>query len=286
MRAVSTIIYDGNDMFNISNNTKQINYPSLDQYISYKNNRIIGSPVHIKQIYGLDYEIISHFNAKNKEKIIKTFYESLKSFKLVNYKDFKLRRINRDKLWHNQISDLFNYDLQELNELNSEEIGKPIFPNDICFITGMPIYKHCYIAKVGLKSENKQDDGINYSNYSNISHILIAPYLYHSYKNFNEYFMTKCRYSILDMYISLYPRTEIEAINLIPSNKIDDLKRNLLRCISLNGCCLKNINNFMKTRLYTFDVDTKIIYIGYNNITDSDIIRHKDTNSILFKFIE
>lgn len=287
MRSISTIIYDGNDVFDVKNNTKQINYPSLNQYISYKNDKIIESPVHIKQIYGLDYEIISHFNRKNTEKISKIFYEKSKSFKLVDYKDFKLRRIDRDKLWYNQLHDIFDYDIQELSELNSKETGKPIFPNDICFITRMPLYKHCYIAKVGFISENKQNDDISNVNYVNISYILIAPYLYHSYKDFNQYFTDKCCYSILDMYISLYPRTEVETINLIPSENIDDLKRNLLRCISLNGCCLKNINNCSKTRLYTFDIDTKIVYIGYDSIiTDSDIIRHKDTDNILFRFIE
>jgi hypothetical protein len=283
MRSISTIIHDGNDIFNIKNNTKQINYPSLDQYNIHKDNKIIESPVHINQIYGLDYEIISHFST-NVEYVSKfnMLYKILESHKLVNYKDFKLRRLNRDKLWYVQISETFNYDTQEFNELKSDETGKPIFPNDVCYITGMPIYKHCYILKVGLKKEDqKNQEDI----YDNICHIMVAPYAYHSCALFHHFFNSTGSYSIIETYISEYPRTEAEVIDLIPSNKIDNLKRNLLKCISLNGSCLKNTSEFLVSRLYTFDIDTKIIYIGYENISDSDVIRHKDTKNILFRYI-
>jgi hypothetical protein len=61
MRAISTIIYDDNDMFDVKSGIKQINYPSLNQYTAYKAKKIIDRPIMLSKTCGIDFELLSYY---------------------------------------------------------------------------------------------------------------------------------------------------------------------------------------------------------------------------------
>jgi hypothetical protein len=285
MRGTSTIIFDGINLFNIKNRTKQINYPSLRQYTIFNQNKILETTINISQTVGLDYEINSYYpvdgcDIHTKNSAPYSFFEA----PLVDYNTINIRRVDQDKKWHIQLCEPFNYDKQEELETNIDETGKPPFPNDICFITHMPIYKHCYILKVG----KLVIDSTEHTNtYENITHIMISPCIYIStinHKNelsFSDYFNLLSGYTIIELFISKHPRTEFEAIQKIPSSKISPMKRDILECISVNGV---NLNYEKKLTLYTFNIEKKQAYIGLSHFEDCDIIKYTSTNTVLFHY--
>ena len=298
MRAVSTIIYDGKHLFNVKNGTKQINYPALTQYNMYKNNKILDTTIHISHLFGLDHEIISYYSDGEIDFETRVFSMYASDFKcdMLKYDEVEIRRVNKDKKWHIQIKEPFDYEKQEDLESNTEETGKPPFPNDVCFITGMPIYSACYILKVGKlippvdatpATETPEPQ------YENISHIMVSSYIYHLYftssrasqhNTFTSNFLRKSGYTIIQTFISTFPRTELEAIELIPPNKISPMKRDILTCISKNGGNLTSDNNNHTTMLFTINMDKKIVYVGVETLSDIDIMTYQTTNTVLFHF--
>lgn len=298
MRAVSTIIYDGKHLFNVKNGTKQINYPALTQYNMYKNNKILDTTIHISHLFGLDHEIISYYSDGEIDFETRVFGMHASDFKcdMLKYDEVEIRRVNKDKKWHIQIKEPFDYEKQEELESNTEETGKPPFPNDVCFITGMPIYSACYILKVGKlippvdatpATETPEPQ------YENTSHIMVSSYIYHlyftssrasQYNTFTSNFLRKSGYTIIQTFISTFPRTELEAIELIPPNKISPMKRDILTCISKNGGNLTSDNNNHTTMLFTINMDKKIVYVGVETLSDIDIMTYQTTNTVLFHF--
>jgi len=291
MRSASTIIYDQSDLFNVPTDTKQLDYPYIHQYTLFSQNRLLEKPVIIGEAYGIAYEIASYYNTD--ELTIKSprfLSRNNPRGELVDYNNIKLRRINTAKHWYLQIQEKFDHEKQELQEQQSEEIGKPPFRVDICFITHAPIYKYCYILKVGKNINNLADPV-----YENITHIMVSPSIYSSYfstnldptmnfeyKNiFEQYFNYMTGYTIIDLYITLFPRTELEAIELIPKNKISEERCNLLKCISINGCCVINTEGY-NYNVFTADLDRKIVYAGFYEINDKILFDYKNSNTVLF----
>jgi hypothetical protein len=298
MRAVSTIIYDGKHLFNVKNGTKQINYPALTQYNMYKNNKILDTTIHISHLFGLDHEIISYYSDGEIDFETRVFGMYASDFKcdMLKYDEVEIRRVNKDKKWHIQIKEPFDYEKQEELESNTEETGKPPFPNDVCFITGMPIYSACYILKVGKLIPPVDATPVTETpepQYENISHIMVSSYIYHLYftssrasqhNTFTSNFLRKSGYTIIQTFISTFPRTELEAIELIPPNKISPMKRDILTCISKNGGNLTSDNNNHTTMLFTINMDKKIVYVGVETLSDIDIMTYQTTNTVLFHF--
>ena len=283
MRSVSTIIFDQINLFNVACNTKQLDYPCMRQYTIFKQNRLIDSVLTISESFGLSYEIVNCYNFKIKIARKNFLYDNSK-LKFVDYNNVKLKRVDESKDWITHIKETFDFDAQEKLELQSEEIGKPAFPIDICFISRVPLYKHAYVVEVGLLDIR--------SNPSNITNILVSPAVFSSMiidnslspklHYFINYFTIKTGYTVLNTYITKFARTEIEAIELIPRDNISDERRNLLRCISLNGCFWVN-EHYPKT-LITVDREKKIMYAGFKDICDKRIIEYMNSNTILFAF--
>jgi hypothetical protein len=110
---------------------------------------------------------------------------------------------------------------------------------------------------------------------------MVSPYVVHHKINgfdFDTYFNSRSLYKIISKAITYYPRTEIEAIRLIPKTKISDIKRKLLLNISRNGC-FENYRN-----LYAINLRKKMLYIGLRDMDDSHIIEYQNTNSIIFSY--
>jgi len=276
MKSLSTIICDNAGIFNVASLTKQIDYPLLSQYSAFTNNKIVESCVIIGVKFGLAYEIITCYNSKKFSVISDRFLDRNPKLQVVDYNNFNIKRIDESKPWEKQLDEPFDYDAQERLEMQSAEIGKPPFPNDICFISRAPLYKHAYILKV--------------SKGTNVVHIMVSPSIYSSLVNgekysdqhFINYFTKKSGYSIIDTFITKFPRTEAEAIDLIPPRLITDLRRDLLKCISLNGCFYTNNEN--PDKVYTANKEKKIVYLGFRSVTDRIIMNYRFNKSILFGF--
>ena len=287
MRSVSTIIYDGIDLFSIHTGNKQLDYPSLSQYKLFNDNRVVASNILISEVFGLDYEILTHYIKSYVDTTMKVTvsYRNIvetKFCELVDYNTFEICRVDKNKTWHSQINNIFNYKVQEELEMNCNEIGKPSFPNNVCFITHIPLYQYVYILKIA-KLRNPDD---LFQHATDIKHIMISPLVYHSYINgfmFIDYFKLMCKYIIMEVSISDYPKTELDIITEIPDDKIHPIKKDILQCISKNGCSMVSLPNFQK-KLYTINLEKKIIYLGYINFVDSILCNNNLTNTILFNY--
>ena len=280
LRSISTIIYDGSQLFNVKHGLHQLDYPSLSQYNMFKNNQILDETVYISQVSGLDYEIAKYYN-NNISEIISTHTSVNDELKTVDHTIFQLRRQNPEKKWYQQLSEPFNFDEQEDLEKTIEETGKPAFRNDVCFITGMPLYKNAYLLKVeyNLRPNNAYEE-------ARVSYILVSTYIFNTsflinnkYILFNRYLAQK-HVSIVETYLTNFSRCEADVIDMIPEKNISPLKREIMKSISVNGIYKNNDVNYT----YTADLQKNKIYIGIiNNIHDYDIMKFNNTNTILFQ---
>jgi hypothetical protein len=286
MKSISTIIYDNVsvNLFNEKHMTKQLDYPSLNQYNMFKNNKILDEVIHISDTTGLDYEIVKCYKSDVSAKIDVYLYDEnlLHNAKFINFEELKVRRRDITKPWFKQLLELYDYNKQELMEKNLEFSGKPSFPNDTCFISGMPLYDKVYVLKV-----------VSMLNKDIISYILVCPYIYHVYHKTNKvvsslhYYMKHNNVKILYINITNFPRIEYEAISMIPDKLINPLKKDIMLAISENGIYFPdNINSrTLKDDIYTVDLKKNCVYIGILNINDVNVIKYQNTNSILFQYI-
>jgi hypothetical protein len=296
-KSVSTIIYDARNLFDMKHGTKQLDYPNIYQYNMLKKNRLLDKHISISQLYGLDYEILSYYYNEIKYcNIINNanYINQTLSFDTRLHDDFEIRRRNTSKDCYKQLYESFNYEEQELIETNIVENGKPSFPKDVCFITGMPLYNKAYILKVEAvptECKNTSEEKTN----SIVSYILVCPYIYHSYiynicnKNTSPFYSgTKLgRLFIKELYITDIDRKEYDVINLIPKKMISDLSREIIYSISRYGimCQEPNIGINMNYTLYTANLELNKIYVGLSNMYDKHIIEYDNTRTILFGYI-
>jgi hypothetical protein len=282
-RSTSTIIYDGINLFNAKSGTKQINYPSIKQYNLHTQNRLLNVSICVSNIYGLDAEI-HKCCCLDKQLLSNQHSNTRKVFNVVDIDDFEIRRINKSKKWYEQIDEELNYLEQEDLESKSEEIGKPPFPDDICFITHVPLYANVYLLKVG------KPGGI--AGHANISYIMINAYVYHTTKtgkiglSLEEYVKRVSGYDVMETCIIKYPRTELEVIQNIPSNQIDPIKKEIMECISKNGGFSTPSFYESSSALYTVNLEKNIIYVGTKNIYASDLCTHINSKTIIFRYDE
>jgi hypothetical protein len=276
-RSVSTIILDENDMFDVKTGTKQINYPSMYQYTAYKTAQIVPEKLSICNSVGLDIDMLSYFTKYDRGKMF--LYKVNHTYPVLQPDECRVRRLNPDKPWNMQIDDVFDYNKQELLEKKSEDVGKAPFSKDVCFISQMPLYGKYNILEIGKRHKTEK------SIFVNRHHIAISPLLMlrkFPYKtteiNIRQYIQAETKYSVINIYISTHKNTELDIIESIPSSKITPSKRDLLKSINKHGICSKmNI-------LYTVNLEKNIIYVGFRNVTDFDIIKYKNTSTILFNY--
>lgn len=282
MRSISTIIYDGTQLFNVKHGLHQLDYPSLSQYNMFKNNQILDEPIHISQISGLDYEIARCYDNTISNKLL--FSGSTNTlFSTVDHTKFKIRRPNPEKKWYQQLSEPFDFDEQEYLERNIKETGKPVFHNDICFIMGIPLYKKAYLLKVSYIPKMEDVDNKKYNSY-----ILVSAYVYHTITGHHDIsidnYLHKYKISVINTRITNFNRSEADAIDMIPKKNISPLKREIMKSLSVNGAHKKG--DEYSECIYTADVQKNKIYIGIiNNINDTNIIKYNNTNTILFQAI-
>jgi hypothetical protein len=287
-RSISTIIYDDQDLFNMTHGTKQLDYPNVYQYNMFKENRLLDKPIYISDIFGLDHEILSYYyQTVNPKFLLYPYYHNITIDKC-DYNDFEIRRRNINKDCYKQLYEPFDYVNQELEENNINESGKPPSPKDVCFITGMPLYNTVYLLKI--KPDEKKNNSSGLSDMG-ISHILVCPFIFHSkilIDNNNQ--INNCKklgkLNIMKCYLTKIKRTECDAINLIPKKNISPLKREILYTISRYGvskisASLRNLGNQL---LVTANIEKNKVYIGFLKVTDADIILYADTETTMFHY--
>ena len=295
-KSICTIIYDDIDMINNQETQKQLNYPSLNQYRMFSQNQIIVEPIYISWTGGLCYEIYYQFTGKTPkynrldlaadgENFIgecSDFYKLIMPY--LEFKDLKLKRLNPEKSWKTQLLEHFDYEKQEDDEINLKEEGKPEFPNDICFISKIPLWDKFYVIRI--KNETCEFD------------IAIAPPLVHGKFRMNKVLMGFKEYlswkngkiSMLSLRICSHPRTLIQVLDMLP-NPIHPIKKHIMRCMELYGAYSKsndsgNSNSFRYSRnYYVMDKITNQIYVGVKSCNDTHITLYQNTNTILFRII-
>jgi hypothetical protein len=283
LRSISTIIYDTADIYNMPHGTKQLDYPKLNQYNMFKNNQIVPESISISQIFGLGMEITKCYYKKipNDNTYVRQIMSDTKT---VDYTKYDIRRLNPNKKWYTQLQEPFNYKEQEILENDNIETGKPPFRNDVCFITGTPLYNKVYILEVQYNGRvNKTPDS------STKSYIFIGAFTYYmSFIGTNAIafltlFFKINNISILQTFITNFARTEFDAINMIPNKLLHPMKKNIMLAISKNG--LLSQHQGCTEVFYTVDLQKNIIYVGFLNLYDGHLVKYQNTDTVLFHLI-
>lgn len=296
-KSICTIIYDDTNMFDIRGIKQQINYPSIEQYRMFSQNQLVEEPIYVSWKCGLQYEIYYQFTGKkpilNNLSVCEEGFlaeeSSLNRYKLITtelpFKDANLKRLNLDKPWKEQLLEPFNYKKQEEDEINLNEEGKPIFPNDICFISKIPLWDKFYVIRI----KNETDE----------FNIALSPSVVHGkirydggYLGFGSQILMKTEnISIMSVSICSHPRTFLQVLDMFP-NKINPIKKNIMRCMEIYGAYSKasdvgnktNTSKFARN-YYVMDKVTEQMYVGVQGCNDTHIILYQNTSTILFRVL-
>jgi hypothetical protein len=263
--------------------TKQLNYPALDQYNMFRANQIVRDPIYISWLGGLHFELYYQFT-KSPPRIYDKAWPDMFSEDALP-EPLRLKRLNPDRPYLEQLAEPFDYDKQEEEELMVEE-GKAPFPNDVCFITKIPIYQDFYVGTIA-NATHEFDIALSpaavHTNYAGksgdisvISHIASNPAL-----------------TLVRFRRSVHPRSFLEVLDMLD---IDPVKKNIMRCMELYGSYsdLKDMANRsnMPTRYpltarqyYVVDKTTRQIYLGLSGISDGHVVMYQNTPTILFRVI-
>lgn len=275
MKSLSTIIYDNRQLFNVDTIQKQIDYPKLSQYNMFINGQILKDTIHISPIYGLSYEILKCYIPDVKWNYINIYREKIKLDTC-----HKIKRRDPNKKWFKQLQTPFDFTEQESMAYKYQKSGKIPFSNDVCFVTGAPLFNNILLLKVVYNNDVTTE-----------THILINANTYNAkfivnnkYDNLHKYFISK-KIMIISEHIIAYNRNESDAIDLIPKNLIDPLKKDIMESISINGIHRKIFGYYNQSHLYTINIKKNKIYLGFERIYDYHILKYQNTNTILFNVV-
>jgi hypothetical protein len=277
-RSLATIIYDDNNMFNITNITKQIDYPYVYQYNMHKHNQLLGEMLYFSNDSGFDYEILKCYSRETVYTPIKLEYtENNEVYKYLvkDYETFNFQKRVLSKKWNDQL-------FEKNNVTDFKENAQ------VCFISNTPLYNKGIVLEL---IEFTSPDDIKNATMETVNniYIVINPYMYNViintlYNNIIENSNDKRKIKILNKYIVYIDRSENDAINMIPDNLIDPLKKEILHAISLNGAI--NYYDNEVDQIITFDLEKNKIYLGIHKFMDDRfILEYKNTNTTLFSFV-
>jgi hypothetical protein len=294
-RSICTIVYDDIDMINTQGIKKQINYPSLGQYRMFSKKQILEEAIYVSWTGGLRYEIyyqftghqaiFNHIALDPTGEFVQGFGNEVYKPVMPNleFKEVELKRLNPEKSWEEQLLETFDYDKQEEEEINLVEEGKPKFPNDICFISKIPLWTQFYVIRV--KNETCEFD------------IAVAPSVVHNkilvgklHLDFKDQLSHKNnKVSMVSLRICSHPRTFLQVLDMIP-NKITSVKKNIMRCMETYGAYSKSNDSGNRTsnsrharNYYVMDKNTKQMYVGLQGCKDIHMSLYQNTNTILFR---
>ena len=288
-KSICTILYDGVDMFGVPSMTKQINYPALEQYNMFKRKQIIQDPIYISWTGGLRFEIFRQFRREHPiywcdmpEDSPDFTPEDVKELKVA---DVQLKRLNPDKPWRDQLKEPFDYQKQEEDEVLLVEEGKSVFPNDVCFISKIPLWEKFYIVRI--KNATSEFD------------IAVAPSAFHVKWKTNKKELLNIKEIIesgdndlkmLSFRVCSHPRTFLEVLDMIDVNPV---KKNIMRCMEFYGCYCK-VNDYgnrdssysrYARQYYVIDKNSSQVYVGVIGVNDSHISLYQNTDTILFRVV-
>jgi hypothetical protein len=242
--SMSTIIYDDKTLLNVPTMYKSINYPSIDLYNIYVNNKLLNGIIDISERSGLSFEITKAYYP---DAVYRNISE--RPFQVRNIDEFKINSFDESTAWYDNIK----------NAPNGDIVYK-------CFVTGLPLYEYALLFV--LTSETYT------------YHILISPNMIYLYSNLTLYF-TKYKFEVQYVYKVNINIKEHEVIQNLPE-RYPLLKKNIMYSMSKNGITFLHV--ISKRILYAYDLIDNFIYMGFNCICDMDIIRHYKANTLLFVY--
>ncbi len=242
--SISTIIYDDKNLLNVPTMYKAIDYPSIELYNIYRNNRLLNGFIDISDKSGLSFEITKAYYPDAIYRITNERQPHTR-----NIDDFKINSYNESISWYDNIKIAPNGDI----------VYK-------CFVTGLPLYEYAYLFVLTSQQQTY--------------HILVSPNMVYLHSSLSLYF-TRFKFAVQHVYKVNINIKEHEVIENLPES-YPVLKKNIMYCISKHGL---TFTHFISKRvLFSYDLVNNFIYMGFNCISDIDIIRHYKANTLLFVY--
>lgn len=280
-RSISTIFVN-NGIFNVSGIYKSLDYPGIEAYNAYKDRRIIKDPIIISSTAGLAYEIYHQFTG---EDFVHTeLPNDLMDCEFSN--DFlRLKRRDSSKKWHSQLLEKFDYLQQEIDEKEMLEEGKPPFPDDVCFVTGIPLHDFFYVLTI--KNQHSTFD------------IAVDPTVMH--KNYlcgrgqnRNSFSDYLTYILDDVNVIEVKKAfnkNLSKLDVIESLDINPRKRKIMMLMETTGVYSVPYHyNYQGSEnridcLIVLDPKSQIRYLGLPDIDVHMLTLFKNEQTVLFRYI-
>lgn len=224
-RSISCIIYDNDNTYNTFNYVKQLNYPSLTQYMAYMNKKITNEFLYESPLLNIVACNIIYSYDKNDGVVCGRITSNVEY--VDKFDELKIRRANLKKKWYDELKKKYDYAEQEQVESLCEETGKPEFPNDVCFITHSPLY-NCACA-LYLQNESKEQ-----------CIILVSPHVIDSCIDkvlFADVLKRLTGFDIVKKTIVKINKTAVDVINVMD---ISPVKKKILTGIAKYGALHSN----------------------------------------------
>jgi hypothetical protein len=155
--SVSSIILDINDVVNLPDKYRSVNFPAITDMNMHIENKVELDPIIFNANCGLTFEIAKYYHTQTKEGHVGTIHRPLKFVKWEWFKPYK----NMSDVWPDPYTQIKNGVL----EYDTEDSELDDMENPVCFMTGVPISEDCYVFDIYEQEITEFVDEDKISNY-------------------------------------------------------------------------------------------------------------------------
>lgn len=260
--SLNTIIYDGYDIYNVSDGHKQIDYPYLYQYKMNKQGRLSDIRIHYNKANTIKNELFYIFTGN----LLQLITESNKKYHIKEIGEIEYLITDRRDGW---IKEWKNMKYRKFKKTKDDKEYR-------CFISGMPLYDYGMV--IGFYKETQ------------VRYILISPILFDSYDSRIKYESTSFKNKfekytgliIIEIFKINIPRTMNDLLEMKEIKELSKDKQEILSVL------IKKKGSYERKGRYTMyefkDEKNNKTLIGINLIDDKMIYKYNKSKNIkIFK---
>lgn len=291
IESLQTIVIDNVDLLNWVSFTMYLDFPTLEEY-NINHELFITTPLKLRQDFGLLEDFVQRLNKlieksdkkKKSQKsdfmvfsgefrnVMKVCDHSYFDIESIDWKDVRPKRRDPSSDPDTLIFPDFNYVQQEKAVKNAYNIGKPICADNLCFVTGIPLFDEFLVIRfpnydICINTVSLYCDKVyakNIKSELNFIPVYIAP----DNKDFDKVKVFKCKAEI--SYEEMLHKLDMDA----------NLRKLYLACHN-NNVFRDDNDNFIVVN------EENEVFIGLPEMSGAEILHHKKNNLgvYIFKYL-
>jgi hypothetical protein len=282
LSSASTIIYDTIELFKVE--TRQLDFPRVDQYTFHARGNIINDPIHF-QHNPVITELILYYLNQDK-----------------SYENTFINDGYTVGIGHSEMYDIYAEE-KTPNFIIDSDANISQYVNDVCFLLGCPLFGKCVRVDLSYKLNGK-----DFKKYIILSSLVVNDnqtmnvMIRHNgvYQNGIYAILSMCRKKF-----NIEKNIKIDAIckilklgsmshgvkNAISNMACPQNKKNLLEGILMNKY-IYSYDSYIYSSdsyesreiIYVVNQNTNQIFVGFAYIKDVDVMRYANSSSVLFSY--